>query len=549
MGKLLVVHCHFNHVEADFATEVLSLKSIIKALNYFKLPDSHMYIHLKNVYKSFVYIDLFHTYWTTKGYSYLDSQRYLLIELAIIFGRNLKIYSAKNIILKDILKDQNLKTLEMIFKNDLDVYLFLLMINFPENRRVRPAPQPVVAGQRYWFNSFNWLNLFRRNDNQIIPAQPHPPAQQNPVQAEHMRLEMIKEVQTNISRLGEGLLNHLKSVIIDNEHSIFIRFFADGLQTLEDFQFLQKIVRLASCKQKILLEYIEKLTAWPKFYGFLRRVRRNMLPLFFCVEIENRFWSNRAFVDLVAELLRSNPSSKVSANTLDIKIKTEKHLKVIESIFCHETLDLDFPNDKFQIMKDLFFCSDCVEEILQILITKSLYSSINNKKYIEVLKLIPDIQNQKEISHILKSNKNELEDLKTVTTLLLTSQLSKKLVKKFLKQKRIDPPVSLNHAIVTGMIFRMTENNGLWTILKKSYSVIDGNMDSNLNIRNKIVNKEGADLPYVEKHLNDLLGQFRPEPFMETISITEPDPKNIDNNDVSLGSAVEGNENSTSDDD
>jgi hypothetical protein len=51
----------------------------------------------------------------------------------------------------------------------------------------------------------------------------------------------------------------------------------------------------------------------------------------FFEEIEIQFWSNRVLVDLVAELLRSTPSSKVPTDTLDIKQKTTKHLKVVES--------------------------------------------------------------------------------------------------------------------------------------------------------------------------------------------------------------------------
>jgi hypothetical protein len=72
---------------------------------------------------------------------------------------------------------------------------------------------------------------------------------------------------------------------------------------------------------------------------------------------------------------------------------------------------------------------------------------------------------------------------------------------------------------------------------------------SSSNIGYRIENKE-VDLQYVDNYLGVLLGDFRFEPFMSTISRTKPDPKNI-NNDMGdiLGSAVEGrwNENPTTD--
>jgi hypothetical protein len=536
--KSFVFHCRFNDVASDFVYEVLSLKLIIKALKFFQLPDSHMYLHLKTVYKSFVYFDLFHKYRIDKLGLY--NEKDVFIELAkILKEENLKNYSAKNIMVKDILVRKNLKTINEIFKNKVDVNLFFLMVNFPENRRIRPATQAVLTHQNNWRDWFKWLYSFGQNDNQIIPAQPHPPAhlpaqphppaQQNPAQAEQDRLKLIKVVVKKTSSLGERLLKHLKSAIIDNEHSIFIRFFADGLQTLKDLQFLQKIVRLESYKQKILLRYIEKYTASSKYSWFLIRSGKNVLPLCFFKEIEIQFWSNRAFVDLVAELLRSNPSSKVPTDTLDISQKTTKHLKVIESIFCDETLVHNFTDEKFQIMKDLFLYSDWVEEILKVVLSKSLNSSINETRCIEVLKSIPDIQKQREISHILKSNENELADLKAVTTLLLNSLLSKRYVDKILKiNKEERNPLSLNHAITLGMIYLKGKEDVFWKVLGMAYLTIPYNMVNDSNIGNRIVNKK-VNLPCIDKYLRDLLGDFKSEPFMSATKRTKPDSKNINN--------------------
>jgi hypothetical protein len=72
----------------------------------------------------------------------------------------------------------------------------------------------------------------------------------------------------------------------------------------------------------------------------------------------------------------------------------------------------------------LFFYNDWVEEILTVVFSNLNLSNSNTGKYIEFLESIPNIQKQKEISHILKSNKNELADLKTVTNRLLDTQLT-----------------------------------------------------------------------------------------------------------------------------
>jgi hypothetical protein len=472
LPELLVVHCHFNEVASDFAYEALSLKYFIKALKYFQLPDSHIYIHLKTVYKSFVYIDVFHAHMIKSGIGIkMYEKRGLFSKLASnLKGQNLKSYSAKNIMIKDI---PNLKKIKTIFDANLDVNLFLLMINFP--------------------------------------------------------VKKIEKVVTKTLSLGDNLLKHLKSVIIDNEHSIFVRFFANRLQTLKDFQFLQKIVRLESRQQKILLEYIAKSNN----FLFSGVNKKGELAHYF-QEIKKQFRFNRAFADLVIELLKMNPSSEVSSDTSDINLqkKTTKHLKVIESIFCHETLVHNFPVERFQNMKYLFFYSDWVEEILKVVFSKL---NLADAKYKKVLEDIPDIQ-KTEISRILKSNRNEVEDLKTVINVLPASLTTEEFAEEF---SFMYPPVSLNHAIALGKIYEIDEGDHFWKIIGDINIKLDSSMILNFGITGKIVNKK-VNLPRVDNHLDFLLRRLRSEPFMSAL----PDPKNINNVGDILGNAGKGNENS-----
>jgi hypothetical protein len=305
-----------------------------------------------------------------------------------------------------------------------------------------------------------------------------------PIQAEQFKLEMLKEIVMDASKLGKDLIDHLIS-IINIGNTAFSQFFADGLRSLKDFRFLQSIVSFESDKQDFLLKYITK----SNLSDLDLQKEKLRFPESFFDEIEEQETKNGEFIRLLVDLLNYKPLSKPPTDIKNYKIasnqKIANHLKEIKSIFCHETLEKKFTPEKFKIVKDLFHYYDHLAGgILKVAISEySLESSMVRCK--NVLNKIPDKTILKQITNLLEANKDELEIL---TKYLLGSGLARSESSEFRKLKT-HSALTANQAFALGTLFKIDQNDSFWTNLKDYYRTID-NEKINLNLEKNIMSKE-----------------------------------------------------------